>query len=51
MKRHRHRLRRHLELARRHPADLAEASVCRWRGDPAYRPAAQARVAAALDAG
>jgi uncharacterized protein (DUF2235 family) len=31
--------------------DLAEAAVRRWRGDPGYRPAALARVAAALEAG
>ena len=33
------------------PGELAEAAVRRWRGDPGYRPAALARVAAALDAG
>ena len=33
------------------PGELAEAAVRRWRGDAGYRPAALARVAAALDAG
>ena len=32
-------------------ADLAEAAVRRWRADPCYRPAALARVAAALGSG
>jgi uncharacterized protein (DUF2235 family) len=31
--------------------ELAAAAVRRWRGDPGYRPAALARVAAMLDAG
>jgi uncharacterized protein (DUF2235 family) len=31
-------------------ADLAEAAMVRWRGDPGYRPRALARVAAALGA-
>ena len=32
-------------------ADLADAAVRRWRGDPAYRPRTLARVAAALGGG
>ena len=33
------------------PGEVSEAAARRWRGDPDYRPAALARVAAALDLG
>lgn len=33
------------------PGEVAPAAVARWRADPTYRPAALARVAAALDPG